>query len=163
MKILIFTEGTIIMPKAVFVLPRDEIVKQVQNHKETVHDYASFIPIGNSVRKLNNWAREGVEIMYLTSHKKPDEVRDVQHVLSTHGFPIGQLMFRQGKESYSDIAEAVIPDILVEDDCESIGGSNQMTITGVEESIKRRIKSIVVKENGGIDYLPDDILSLLKL
>jgi hypothetical protein len=39
-------------------------------------------------------------------------------------------MLRRGKESYSDIAEAVMPDILVEDDCESIGGSNQMTITG---------------------------------
>lgn len=151
------------MHKGAAGLARDEIVKQVRKNEKTVYDYASFIPIGNSVRKLNKWAKEGAEIIYLTSRKKPDEVRDIQHVLSTHSFPDGRLMFRQGNESYRDIAEAVVPDVLVEDNCESIGGSEQMTITHVEESIKQRIKSIVVKEHGGIDHLPDDISSLLKL
>ena len=160
MKILIFTEGTILMHQSAAGLSRDEIVKQVQNHQEGIHDYASFIPIGNSVRKLNNWAKEGAEIIYLTSRKKPEEVRNIQRVLSTHGFPEGRLMFRQGKQAYKDIAEAVVPDVLVEDDCESIGGATQMTITGVEESIKQRIKSIVVKECGGVDHLPDKIESL---
>jgi hypothetical protein len=34
-----------------------------------------------------------------------------------------------------------------------------MTITNVESIIKRRIKSIVVKEFGGLDRLPDKIES----
>jgi hypothetical protein len=157
MKILIFTEGTIIMHQSAAGLTRDEIIKQVQNHQEGIHDYASFIPIGNSVRKLNNWAKEGAEIIYLTSRKKPGEVRNIQRVLSTHGFPEGRLMFRQGKQAYQDIAEAVLPNVLVEDDCESIGGAAQMTITDVEPAVKRRIKSIVVREFTGIDRLPDKI------
>lgn len=67
---------------------------------------------------------------------------------------------RRDKESYNDIAETLMPDVLVEDDCESIGGAEQMTITWVRPDIKNRIKSIVVKENGGIDHLPDNISSL---
>jgi hypothetical protein len=51
-------------------------------------------------------------------------------------------------------------DVLVEDDCESIGGADQMTITYIKPDIKNRIKSIVVKENGGIDHLPDNIEAL---
>jgi hypothetical protein len=157
MKILIFTEGTILMHQSAAGLSRDEIVKQVQNHQEGIHDYASFIPIGNSVRKLNNWAKEGAEIIYLTSRKKPEEIEAIRNVLNTHGFPNGRLLFRQRKQTYKDIAEAVLPNVLVEDDCESIGGAAQMTITDVDATIKQRIKSIVVKECGGIDRLPDKI------
>ena len=160
MKILIFTEGTIIMPKSAPALPRDEIGKQGRNNGKTSYDYASFIPIGNAVGKLNNWAKAGAEIIYLTSRKKQAEIQDVQHVLISHGFPAGRLLFRRDKESYKDIAEAVMPDVLVEDDCESIGGADQMTIIRVSPEIKNRIKSIVVRENGGIDHLPYNIASL---
>ena len=66
-------------------------------------------------------------------------------------------MFRRDGESYKDIAERIIPDILIEDDCESIGGEKEMTITFVIPEIRQRIKSIVVKEFQGIDYLPDDV------
>ena len=109
---------------------------------------------------MNNWAKQGAEIVYLTSRRKQAEIQDVQHVLSTNGFPEGRLKFRRGKESYNDIAEVVMPDVLVEDDCESIGGADQMTITYIKPDIKNRIKSIVVKENGGIDHLPDNIEAL---
>jgi hypothetical protein len=160
MKILIFTEGTILMHKGALGLTRDEIMKQLQNHFPGIHDFASYIPIGNSVRKLNNWANDGAEIIYLTSRKKPAEVETIRNILNRHGFPQGRLLFRQGKQTYKDIAEAVLPDVLVEDDCESIGGAAQMTITNVEPTIKRRIKSVVVREFGGIDRLPDDITNL---
>jgi len=160
MKILIFTEGTVIMPTAATGLARNEIEKQGRNKAKIMHDYASFIPIGDAVGKLNNWAKQGAEIVYLTSRRSQAEIQDVQHVLSTNGFPEGRLKFRRGKESYNDIAEVVMPDVLVEDDCESIGGADQMTITYIKPDIKNRIKSIVVKENGGIDRLPDKIESL---
>ena len=160
MKILIFTEGTILMHQSAAGLTRDEIIKQVQNHFPGINDFASYIPIGNSVSKLNHWAKAGAEIIYLTSRRKPAEVEAIRNVLNRHGFPQGRLLFRQGKQTYKDIAEAVLPDVMVEDDCESIGGVEQMTITHVEESIKRHIKSIVVQEFGGIDRLPDKIESL---
>jgi hypothetical protein len=160
MKILIFTEGTILMHQSAAGLTRDEIVKQVQNHQGNPHDFASYIPIGKSVSKLNHWANGGVEIIYLTSRRKPAEIEAIRNVLNRHGFPQGRLLFRQGKQEYQDIAEAVLPDVLVEDDCASIGGAEQMTITHVEPAVKQRIKSIVVREYGGIDLLPDNIESL---
>jgi hypothetical protein len=157
MKILIFTEGTILMHQSAAGLSRDEIIQQLRNPAPDVYDFVSYIPIGKSVSKLNHWVKAGVEIIYLTSRRKPAEVEAIRNVLNRHGFPQGRLLFRQGKQAYKDIAEAVLPDVLVEDDCESIGGTAQMTITNVEPAIKRRIKSIVVREYGGIDLLPDEI------
>lgn len=49
------------------------------------------------------------------------------------------------------------PDILVEDNCESIGGEKEMVITKVDTAIKRKIKSIPVKEFRGIDHLTGNI------
>ena len=53
-----------------------------------------------------------------------------------------------------------MPNFLVEDDCESIGGINEMVITNVKPEIKKKIKSIPIKEFGGIDYLPDKVSKL---
>ncbi|MFH0856372.1 MAG: hypothetical protein V1860_00545 [bacterium] len=141
MKILVFTEGTIIMHK----------------DKNAIHDYATYIPIGNAAGKLNNWRQQGAEIMYLTPRTKMEEVYDIKGVLKKYDFPDGQVFFRQNGEKYKDIAEKVMPDILIEDDCESIGGADNMTITHIKPEIKNNIKSIIVKEFQGIDYLADDI------
>jgi len=77
--------------------------------------------------------------------------------LEKYNFPKGQVFYRQNAESYKDIAEKIIPDVLIEDDCESIGGEKEMTITFVKPEIKQKIKSIIVKEFNGIDTLPDKI------
>ena len=53
-----------------------------------------------------------------------------------------------------------MPDILIEDDCESIGGKVEMTYTHIKPEVKRSIKSIPVKEFGGIDHLSDDLKQL---
>jgi hypothetical protein len=45
----------------------------------------------------------------------------------------------------------------IEDDCRSIGGKWQMTITYVQKEIKSKIKSIVVKEFEGIEQLPNNL------
>ncbi len=144
MKLLVFTEGTIIMHK-------DE---------SSIHNYAEYVPIGNAAEKLNNWRRQGAEILYLTSRTKEKEIDDIKNVLNKYDFSEGHLFFRKGKEMYKDIAEKVMPDILIEDDCESIGGVDNMTITYVKSEIKEKIKSIIVKEFGGIDHLPDNINEL---
>lgn len=162
MKILIFTEGTIIMHKTAIGHSREEIVKQVKNEQESVHDYKSYVPVGNAVKKLQDWKNDGAEIFYLTSRRKPEEIKQIQNVLKKFKFPDGQFLFRRKNEEYKDVAERVIPDILVEDDCESIGGIGEMTITHVKPEIKKKIKSIPIKEFGGIDHLPDKISALLK-
>jgi len=55
MKIIIFLHGTIIMHKSAEGKTRLERVKQVRDQDPTVHDYGSYIPIGNAVAKLKSW------------------------------------------------------------------------------------------------------------
>ena len=55
-----------------------------------------------------------------------------------------------------------MPDLIIEDDCESIGGSSEMTYTYLKTELKAKIKLIVVKEFEGIDHLPDGINDLIK-
>lgn len=63
-------------------------------------------------------------------------------------------------QSYRDLAETVLPDVLIEDDCESIGGEPEMTIPQVRPAYKQHITSIVVKEFEGIDHHPDTLAAL---
>ena len=162
MKILVFLHGTTIMHKNAVGHTREEIVKQVKDKEKSVQDYKSYVPVGNAVKKLQNWKKDGAKILYLSSHETAEDVEKDKFVLKKYGFPDGQVLFRQRGEQYKDIAEKIMPDILIEDDCESIGGKDEMTITHVKPEIKKKIKSIVVKEFGGIDHLPDKISALLK-
>ncbi|MFH1306673.1 MAG: hypothetical protein ABIH83_03405 [Candidatus Micrarchaeota archaeon] len=161
-KILVFTEGTIIMHKNATGRSREDAVQQVKENDESVNDYKSYVPIGNAVNKLKIWKSQGAEILYLTSRRKPKEIEDIRQVLKKHNFPDGQLLSRHEDEENKDVAERVVPDILIEDDCESIGGTDEMTIAHVKPEIKRKIKSIVVKEFGGIERLPNNIKGLLE-
>ena len=161
MKILIFTEGTILMHKTAIGHSRDEIVKQVEDEDESIYDYKSYVPIGDAVKKIHSWKTDGAELFYLTSCIKPEEIKDIQNVLKKYNFPEATLLFRKQNEDYKDIVEKLIPDVLIEDDCESIGGINEMTITHIKPLIKKQIKSISIKEFGGIDHLPDNLNDLV--
>src|SRR3989338_11471552 len=98
MRILIFTEGTIIMHKNAVGHTRNEIVKQSKGflvfREKSVHDYKSYVPIGEAVKKLQNWKKDGAEILYLTSRRKKEEVDQIQNILKKFNFPDGQLLFR---------------------------------------------------------------------
>ncbi|MFH1315801.1 MAG: hypothetical protein ABIH67_05415 [Candidatus Uhrbacteria bacterium] len=161
MRILIFIEGTILMHKNAAGHTREEIVKQVVEEEESIRDYGSYIPVGGqSVQKIKAWKDQEAEIIYLTSRRKIEEIQAIQDVLTRNDFPKGDLVYRQGDEEYKNVAERIIPDILIEDDCESIGGVDEMTITHVAPEIRQNIHSIPVKEFGGIGHLPDNIMSL---
>ena len=161
MKILVFLHGTILMHQNGIDKTREERVKQVVEKESSVFDYISYVPITNAVKKLQTWESEGSEIIYLSSHKRIEDVAKDKVVLEKHGFPVGQVLYRENNEEYKDIIERIVPDILIEDNCESIGGENKMSITYVSPEIKKKIKSIVVKEFEGIDSLPNDITQLL--
>ncbi len=148
------------MHKSALGHKREEIVQQVKNKEKTVHNYESYIPIGNAARKLRVWKEAGAEVFYLTSRRRTEEISQIQKVLQDNRFPKGELLHREENEEYSDVAERLNPDILIEDDCESIGGLDEMTITYIKPKIKKKIKSIPVKEFGGIDHLPDNLEDL---
>ncbi|MDH4067496.1 MAG: hypothetical protein OEU97_01005 [Dehalococcoidia bacterium] len=162
MEILIFLHGTTIMHKSAEGLAREETVKQVTEGDEYLHDYASYIPIGSAVRKLQKWKRQGATICYLSSHKNARDVAEDKFVLKKYAFPAGRIFYRRNREEYKDVVERTrpLPDVIVEDDCESIGGEVEMVYPNLKPELKSRIKSIVVKEFGGVDHLPDEISEL---
>lgn len=82
-------------------------------------------------------------------------------MLDKFGFPKGVLYFREDGKGYCNVAERVLPDVLIEDDCESIGAA-QMTYPYIKPEIQKKIISIAVKEFGGIDELLEDVSSLSK-
>jgi hypothetical protein len=138
--IMIFVEGTILKPKSWF----------------SVYNHNSYIPIKNAVRIISAWQQQGADIIYCTSRKKR-QADDIARLLKQYDFPGSFLLVREPGERYKDIVEMLQPDILIEDDCRSIGGAWQMCITKVNQEIKEKILSIVVPEFEGIDNLPVDI------
>jgi hypothetical protein len=168
-KILVFTEGTILTHKKWTDLPREEVVKQVKkwstlsnNELEASEYFAASVPIKNSAKKIEAWKQQDATIVYLTSRRKSNEVNIIRDVLKKYEFPEGKLLFRKEDEDYRDVAEKVMPDVIVEDDCESIGGEPEMTYLGIRPELKSKIRSIVVKEFGGIDHLPDNLAELMR-
>ncbi len=161
MKLLVFTEGTLLIPLQWAGLPREAMVELSRNG-HAPSDYSAQLPAGGAVGKLWAWRRGGAEIAYLTSRTAPAEVEAVRGVLERLGFPEGPLYFRQAGEQYQHAAERAAPDVIVEDDCESIGGEAEMTYPHLPPHLKALIKSVIVPEFGGLDHLPDDLAELLK-
>lgn len=143
LSIIIFAEGTILKPKSWL----------------SIYRHNAYVPIGNAVAIINSWQSQGANIIYCTSRKKK-QTENMALLLSRLGFSGTFLIARENKEKYSDIIEAIVPNILIEDDCKSIGGTWQMCITKVQPKIKDRIVSIVIPEFKGIDKLPVDITNL---
>ena len=185
MKILVFVEGTVLVFRAGKNLSRKERVKisqgagiQREGRKLSYltsaplppvkpgfpYDFATNLPLGNAVEKLKTWKNQGATILYLTSRRIKQEIDAIKNILKKYDFPDRKnLSFRHQNEDSKDVAERLMPDILIEDDCESIGGEKEMTYTFIKPRLKRKIKLITVKEFGGIDHLPDDLEELLKL
>ena len=182
MKVLVFTEGTVLMHLSARDVDRAERVRQSQAEgiqgeerkiaydsgtepstaeKGSAYDLASYIPVGNAVDKLLAWEKQGATICYITSRRRKGEIDTIRQVLKEYNFPnSSDLYYRHQGEDYKDVAERVLPDILVEDDCESIGGEVRMIYPHLKPEIKKLIKSIPVREFGGIDHLPDHIEEL---
>jgi hypothetical protein len=144
-RILIFTEGTVLGPKHWWEFFNDK----------------GYVPVGNCVEKIRGWEGRGARIAYLTSRRKPADINAIRDILQRNGFPGSCLFYRDVGEEYHHVAEQIAPDVLIEDDCRSIGGQRNWTITYVNSEIKPLIHSIVVREFKGIDHLPDELPELL--
>jgi hypothetical protein len=164
MRILVFLHGTSIMHRNAKGLAREKAIRQVVEGDESLHDYASYIPVGNAAKKLRSWETQGAKICYLSSHKNAEHVERDKFVLNKYAFPDGQIFYRRNREEYKDVVERIrpLPDVIVEDDCESIGGELEMVYPNLRPEIKDEIKSIVVKEFEGIDCVPDRISELIR-
>lgn len=155
MRVLVFTEGTILYHKAAQNQTRDTIVQQVKHKHPSIYEFSSYLPIGEAPRKLTEWNKQGHQILYLTSRTKPIEIQAIKDVLSKHHFPEGNLLHRCLDENYAQVVARNLPDIIIEDDCESIGGLPITVYAELDPDLIPRVRSILVKEFAGIDPLPD--------
>ncbi len=144
-RIMIFTEGTVLKPRSFFGF----------------FDQQSYIPVKNCIDKIRNWEAQGAEIVYLSSRRKKSLMEKTRDKLIDHGFPGTYIHYRSKNEKYRDVVETVRPDVLIEDDCRSLGGAWQTAINKVDKRIKENITSIIVREFKGIDHLPDDPAQLI--
>ncbi len=160
MKIMVFLHGTAIMHRGALGKARGERVRQVIEREASVRDFCSYVPIGDAVRKIRRWAQQGAQIVYISSHQTDGDLEKDREVLRRYSFPQGEIQFRRGGEDYRDAAERVMPDIIIEDDCESIGGETEMIYPQIEAELRGKIRSIVVKEFAGIDHLPNELSAL---
>ncbi|MDP2949766.1 MAG: hypothetical protein Q8P22_09555 [Chloroflexota bacterium] len=144
MKILVFTEGT------------------ATKHPSQEHffDVASFVPTEGTVEKLTMWRAQGAEISYLTSQRWNDNPQAVEATLRRFNFPAGELYYRREGEDYVDVVRRVCPEVLIEDDCRSIGWEEVIT---PKLKAEWGIKGIIVQEFGGLAQLPDGHQELLRM
>uniref|UniRef100_UPI004057A7C3 hypothetical protein n=1 Tax=Agathobacter sp. TaxID=2021311 RepID=UPI004057A7C3 len=139
MKIVVFIEGTTFKTRFPMFL-------------FTKYGYK---PIGNAVDIVNTWKKEGHDI-YLCSYVRKRRYNFVKRIIDFYGMKYTEILCREKGEQYSEIVERIKPDILIEDDCKSIGGQKEWCITNVREEIKAGIYSIIVPEFKGIDDVKID-------
>ncbi len=121
--------------------------------QERFFDVPSFIPTSGAVQKLKSWQARGAEICYLTSQRCDQEPQAVEATLRRFRFPSGKLYYREEGEEYVDVVRRVGPDILIEDDCRSIGWQEVIT---PKLQPGWNVHGVVVPEFGGLAHLPDD-------
>jgi hypothetical protein len=126
-----------------------------------LHDYpqtlvAAYVPTEAAVEKVGSWHRHGAVICYLSSHTTAADAGLDRVVLGRHGFPPGTVLFRQPSESYASVARRAAADVVVEDDCESIGGYRQTTAASLAATSGPAVACVIVPEFGGLAHLPDD-------
>ena len=140
-KIMIFIEGTTFYTRPVLFL----------------FSRYGYRPIGKAREIINALYEQGNEI-YLCSYVRDSRSRFIRKIMDHYGVRYTDILCRNNKESYSDLVEQLCPDILIEDDCSSIGGEKKWCITGVNGVIRANIKSVIVREFGGIDHLKAEFM-----
>ena len=136
MRIMIFIEGTTFYTRPFLFL-------------FTKYGYK---PIGNAVQSVNVLYDKGHEI-YLCSYVRKLRYNFIKSVVDFYGMRYTEILCRDKGETYSEIVERLKPNVLIEDDCKSIGGLKACCITDVKKEIKKDIQSIIVPEFAGIDNI----------
>ena len=139
--ILIFLEGTVIL--------------NIFNDKEE-----TYIPIGNCIDKIISWSNQGFIISYATLKKNLENIERIKYFMETYNFPGNYLRYRNKYVGFKDIIEGGLPEIIIYDNKKKVTWKNDISICKHDFN-NEKMKQIVVKENEGIDSLPNSIRELL--
>ena len=157
----VFLHGTAIMHATAAGVDRAERILQVRRRDPGVADFAAYIPTPGSAEKLAAWEQHGATIVYLSSHRRRDDISADESVIRRHGFPPGPVHAREEGEDYGALVARLGLDALVEDDCESIGGAAQTCAFQLSSTGRRPVRCVVLPEFRGLEALPDDPADLL--
>jgi len=69
------------------------------------------------------------------------------------------VFYREPGEGYAEVARRAGAKVIVEDNCEGIGGQ-EMTASGLAQAGGGAIRCVIVPEFGGLADLPDSIQQL---
>jgi hypothetical protein len=163
MKVGVFLHGTAIMHAAAAGVERDERVRQVRRRDPSVLEFASYVPTPGTAGKLAAWERHGAALVYLSSHRRSDDIRADEAVIRRYRFPAGPVHGRHEDEDYGALVERLGLDVLVEDDCDSIGGAAKTCAAQLSLAVSQSVRCLVLPEFGGLAGLPDDPAKLLTL
>jgi len=100
MKVGVFLHGTAIMHATAAGVGRDERVQQVRRRDPSVREFTSYIPTPGTAVKLAAWQQQGASLIYLSSHRRPEDLRADEAVIRRHGFPEGPVHGRAEAEDY---------------------------------------------------------------
>jgi hypothetical protein len=159
MKLCLFLPGTAIMHASAQGVPRATRVQQARDRDPSVRNFAAYVPVEDVVPKLRRWRDQGAEIVYLSSQRTAGGVAADRSVLERHGFPAGRVLSRGPCQNYGDVVAGEAPDVLIEDDCESIGAEH-IAYAQLSAAVRSRVTSIVVREFAGFTDLPDSLDAL---
>jgi hypothetical protein len=126
-----------------------------------VRSNSTYVPIGGAAGKLHRWSAQGAQIAYLSPNRLAERIAEDVAILQQNGFPPGRVLARAPGESYGELIAKDLPDILLEDDCESIG-ADEIAYLQIPVDQRTRVLSIVIPEFEGIDHLPDSLSELLR-
>jgi hypothetical protein len=157
---LVFLHGTAIMHSGAEGVAREERVRQVREREASVQRFDGYVPTPCAVERLRSWVGAGWEIAYLSSHRRPADVAADERVLQAHGFPAGPVLYRRPGQTYGDVAAPFVPDVVVEDDCESSGGEAETVFLQLPIDLRARVDSVVVPEFAGLCDLPTGLGAL---
>ncbi|HET7013186.1 MAG TPA: hypothetical protein VFI65_04715 [Streptosporangiaceae bacterium] len=163
MRIGVFLHGTTIMQAAGADVDREERVRQVVSSDPSIWEFAEYIPTPGTAEKLAAWDRHGASIVYLSAHRQAEYVHADESVIKHHEFPAGPVCAREWGEDYGALVDRLDLDVLVEDDCESIGGVSKTCTFMLSMEARRSVRSIVLPEFLGLGGLPDDPAELAAL
>jgi hypothetical protein len=161
MKVGVFLHGTAIMHAAAAGVNRDQRVQQVRRRHPSVGDFTCYLPTPGTAAKLAAWEQHGATIVYLSSHRRPSDIRADESVLRRNAFPAGPVHGRAEGENYGMLVERLGLDVLVEDDCESIGGAAQTCAAQLTHAGRQSTRCVVLPEFSGLASLPDNPAELL--
>jgi hypothetical protein len=163
MKILVLLNGTVVVLNNTDSMPAGiNLSWRGAEALDFLHDLTAYKPAGRAGEKLQAWKNQGADILYLSSRDNFKSVEIDKFLLKLWDFPEGPVFFRHRGETFQDIVEKIVPEILIENDCFSMGGEKAMISHCLPLNLKQMIKTIVVKENQGIDHLPDNLSALKK-